>query len=99
MSSKDVFLNHKELRSWWASVVDDPQFEEVLLFARSEMLESKPKSEGLEGALRYETILRTLPVVEDSSQPMPSTGLNFFADEMPAKPKPQRAPKPKTKAK
>lgn len=86
MSTAKDLLNSKrmkDLRTWWLSVLRNDKFDEIKLLARSEFLDEQPSAEALQGAKRYESILETLPVAEESGEDVlshVSPGLNHDLD-------------------
>lgn len=65
-TSKQVLEQSKELRAWWASIVEDPRFKQILVFARSEMMEQQMiTAENFVGGRIYESILIDLPEATD----------------------------------
>lgn len=86
MSTAKNLLNSKrlkDLRTWWVSVVRDSRFEEIKLLTRSEYLDTQPSTDNLSGAMRYETIMESLPFSEDSGEDVLSQvnpGLNHDLD-------------------
>lgn len=102
-STKELFQSKKPLLNWWARIIDDPLFAEVLLHARSEFIERGVNELELKGAREYEIILTSLTQAEPSDLPIPSPGLHHYIDEMPPMPtesEPSPKPQPKqTKAK
>ncbi len=74
MDSKKLFQKKKDLRQWWQTITDNPNFSEVLLHARSEFIEMQPGVEGLAGARSYETILLSLAEGEEGGSEIPGSG-------------------------
>ncbi len=98
MTTRELFQSKKELRNWWARIVDDPQFAEVLLHARSEFIETVPGVEQLAGARFYEVIITRLAEADPSDVELPTPGLLHHVEEMPAMPSaPPPPPKPQPK--
>ena len=65
-TAKQVLEKSTELRSWWAAIVEDPKFKQILVFARSEMMEQQMVSaENFVGGRIYEAILIDLPEAAD----------------------------------
>ncbi len=85
--SKELFQKHKELKAWWEKVVSDPQFDEVLLYGRSEFIDGAPGTEAMAGARRYENILKELVDAPLGNVTVPGTGLHFMPDQPGKKPK------------
>lgn len=96
-ATKALFQSKKELRKWWAGVVDDPRFADVLLHSRSAFLESGATSDNLAGARYYEAILTNLPAADPAGGEFPSPGLIHHPETMP--PQPGEVTKPKRKVK
>jgi len=98
MTTHELFQSKKPLRNWWALVVDDPQFAEVLLHARSEFMESGPNEAQLAGARAYEILLTGLAAAGLSEEEMPSPGLHHQIEQEPPPPHaPAPTPKPQPK--
>lgn len=103
MTTRELFQSKKPLLHWWARIIDDPMFAEVLLHARSDFIEGGPTEAQLAGARSYEMILTSLAEAGPSDMPIPSPGLHHYTEEIPPMPKalePTPKPQPKqTKAK
>lgn len=98
MTTRDLFQSKKELRNWWAMVVDDPKFAEVLLHARSEFIETVPGVEQLAGARLYEIILTQLAQADADAIELPDPGLHHQIEVAPPMPHaPEAPPKPQPK--
>lgn len=80
-TSKDLFCANKELREWWVSVVANPHFDSVMLYARAESLEQIPSEEQRRGALHFGQILATLHQPASAEDHFPRPGLNHKLDE------------------
>jgi hypothetical protein len=68
--TKTIFNKDKELRSQWAAVAASDWFQRVLMFARSEFIESNVTQEQLSGAKQFERILVTI-IDPDYTPPEP----------------------------
>ncbi len=98
MTTRELFQSKKELRNWWARIVDDPQFAEVLLHARSEFIETVPGVEQLAGARFYEVIITRLAEADPSDVELPTPGLHHNIEKeppMPSAPAPTSKPQSK----
>lgn len=97
-STKELFHSKKPLRNWWAKIVEDPQFAEVLLHTRSAFIEGGLTEAQLQGAGEYERILTSLHEAEPGPVEIPSPGLHHNYEPeppMPRAPEPVRQPQPK----
>ncbi len=95
MTTKELFQSKKPLLHWWAKIIDDPMFAEVILHARSEFIERGPNELELKGAREYEQILTSLTEAYPSDMPIPSPGLHHYIEEIPPMPgAPAPPPKP-----
>lgn len=65
-NAKDLFQKQKELASWWASVVDDPRFQQVLIYAHCSF--HPDTMQHLEGATLYEHVLSTMASAEETGE-------------------------------
>lgn len=95
MSSHELFLQDKKLRAWWSKIVDDPQFDQVMLYASATALEGCPSEEQRGGVIKFKDILENLCEEEPANIAFPRPKLSHdldvhrrnIADEKPEKPK------------
>lgn len=74
-ASQSAFQRKKELAEFWATVSRNPDFTEVLVYARSAMVESGMTFEQMVGANRFLSILMGLCDATKEQTEMPSPGL------------------------
>lgn len=65
-NAKQLFQKQKELCSWWASIVDDPRYQQVLLHAHCAF--QAETMDELKGATEYERVLTSLSSAEDTGE-------------------------------
>lgn len=75
-TTETLFRKNKELAAWWARTIDDPNFEVVLLYVRSQFLELYPDSDLIAGASRFENLLKSIGTAEETAATMPTPGLH-----------------------
>lgn len=75
IASKIAFQRNKELAEWWATVSRNPDFDSVLIHARSAMMESGVTFEQMQGANRLLAILLGLCEADAPPEPLPTPGL------------------------
>ncbi len=98
MTTTELFQSKKPLLHWWAKIIDDPMFAEVILHARSEFIERGPTELELRGARLYEIILTNLTQPGPSDMPIPDPGLHHQVEQIPPMPgAPAPPPKPQLK--
>tara|TARA_R110000868_G_C10836399_1_gene759728 strand:+ start:346 stop:630 length:285 start_codon:yes stop_codon:yes gene_type:complete len=73
--SKAAFQRNKELADLWAGVSRCPGFDEVLIYARSAMVESGMTWEQMQGANRLISIMKSLCDAEEAPSDLPTPGL------------------------
>jgi len=74
-SSKHSFQRNKELFSQWSAVANASWFADVLIHARSAMMEERCTAEEMAGANRFVSIIINLCEADPPTPPMPTTGL------------------------
>lgn len=74
-ASKLAFQRNKKLADYWSDVSRSPDFDEVLIYGRSAMMESGMTLEQMQGANRIVSILQGLCEAEDVQSELPSPGL------------------------
>lgn len=94
-TTQEIFESKKDLRNWWARVIDDPRYAEVLLHARSMLLESVQGEAAINGARVYENILTSIASAPPTEAEMPNPGLLHNVDQIPTPPVAEPAPAPK----
>lgn len=77
---KERFLQNKDLADKWHAVSSSEWFEEVIVYARAQMIDTKITTEELDGARRFITTLLDLAEHEPRSAKFPSSGLNRNLD-------------------
>lgn len=80
MNAKELFLKNKELRDRWSAVVHADWFEEVLVYARGALLDTKRTEAEIDGAKAYELTLCSLCDNEGEVTTEVFTGLNHNLD-------------------
>ena len=65
--SKSLFQRDKELAQWWAAVAHDERFAKVLIYARSEFLDTNMDGARLTGAKNFEQVLLSLSDSENET--------------------------------
>jgi len=83
MNIKNSFQSDKDLARWWSAACHDDRFSKVLLYVRSEFLDSGTDAtspEGIRGARMFENILLTIADNEETTMRLPGPGLNHDLD-------------------
>jgi hypothetical protein len=80
MNAKTLFLQNKELAQWWSSVVDNPNYERVMLHASAAVFESTPSAESRSGILQFREMLATMSEADSEAPELPSPKLRHPAD-------------------
>jgi len=82
MTSKPLFLKHKELSNQWSAVASSDWFQEVLLFAMNEFIEQEVTDEQIKGAKKFRDCLLELVETPAPAIVFPSSGIHHNVLEM-----------------
>lgn len=83
MTTRELFIQQKDLRDQWVAVVKQTWFLQVLAYAKAELHDSvNVTTDELRGAKMLEGILLTLGDVPDADSPIPSSGIDYSFDKV-----------------
>lgn len=75
MTAKALLLRDVELTKWWVSVKNDPRFDMLMLFIKSELMSMDLTSEQIRGAGAVVNLLQTITDNEQEGVQYPTSGI------------------------